>query len=230
MIVTRSAAERGTGNYGWLLARYSFSFAEYYDPNHMGFRSLRVLNEDRIAPDSQFPMHDHRDMEILTYVIEGAVQHKDSMGNTSIVKAGEFQIMSAGSGVTHSEENPSATEPLHLLQIWIRPAERGLTPSYQQASFDDRANALRLVVSPDGTDGSLRIHQDARIYSAVLESGESLTHELGSDRHGWIQVVDGSVQVGETLLSAGDSAGISEEAAITVTASDDSEFLLFDLG
>lgn len=229
MIVTRNAAERGTANHGWLLARYSFSFAEYYDPNHMGFRSLRVLNEDRIAPDSQFPMHDHRDMEILTYVIEGSVQHKDSMGNTSIVKAGEFQIMSAGSGVTHSEENPSATEPLHLLQIWIRPTERGLTPSYQQASFDDRTNALRLVVSPDGTDGSLRIHQDARIYSAVLESGASLTHELGSERHSWIHVVDGSVQVGETILSAGDSAGISEEATITVTASDDSEFLLFDL-
>jgi len=229
MITTRRADERGTADYGWLQARYSFSFAEYHDPQHMGFRSLRVLNEDRIAPNGRFPMHDHRDMEILTYVIEGAIQHRDSMGHTTLVKAGEFQIMSAGSGVTHSEENPSSSDPLHLLQVWIRPSERGLTPRYEQAEFHDRTNALRRVVSATGESDSLRINQDVEIHSAILESGASLMHDLDPDRHAWIQIVRGSIEVGETVLNAGDSVSISNEATVSVSALERSEFLLFDL-
>ncbi len=229
MITVRRANDRGTANYGWLQPQYSFSFAEYHDRNHMGFRSMRVLNEDRIAPQGRFPMHDHHDMEILTYVISGAIEHHDSMGNTSVVKASEIQIMSAGTGVTHSEENPSSTEPLHLLQIWIFPDERGLTPRYQQRSFEDRANELRRVVSGSAADGAIKIHQDAEIYSAKLEGGASVEHKLAPGRHGWLQLVSGSLTLNGTELSAGDGAQISEEASVAIVASEDSEFLLFDL-
>ncbi len=228
-MTTRRADERGTADYGWLLARYSFSFAGYHDPERMGFRSMRVLNEDRIAPNGSFPMHDHRDMEILTYVIEGAIEHQDSMGNSSTVNAGEFQIMSAGTGVTHSEANPSRAEELHLLQIWIHPSERGLTPRYAQASFDDRTNFLRRVVSNSGEEDSLRIHQDVEIYSAILEAGASVQHELKPERHLWIQVVRGSIQANGTDLAAGDSASISDEASVAIVGLAPSEFLLFEL-
>lgn len=229
MITIRKADERGTANYGWLQPRYSFSFAEYHDAEHMGFRMLRVLNEDRIAPGGKFPMHDHRDMEILTYVIDGSIEHRDSMGNTSIVRAGEFQIMSAGTGVTHSEENPSAVDPLHLLQIWIFPSKRGLTPRYEQTRFDDCGSELRRVVSATASDGALKIHQDAEIYSAKLETGASVGHTFNADRHGWLQLVSGSLTVSGTELATGDGAQISSEDSISITANEDSEFLLFDL-
>ena len=191
MITLRESTERGHANHGWLDSYFTFSFANYYDPRHMEFRSLRVLNEDRVDPGAGFPTHPHNDMEILTYVIEGSLEHRDSMGNGSVVRAGEFQRMTAGTGVTHSEFNPSKTEPLHLLQIWILPAEMGLRPGYEQKEFprNDRLNALRVVASPNGRDASLILHQDAEVLTAVLEAGKSVEHRLGKGRHGWVQVV-----------------------------------------
>jgi quercetin 2,3-dioxygenase len=229
MITVRKSDDRGRADHGWLLAQHSFSFANYFDRAHMGFRTLRVLNEDRIAPGAGFPLHPHRDMEILTYVIDGGLEHRDSMGNGEVLQAGEFQLMSAGSGITHSEFNASKSEALHLFQIWIKPSLQSLTPGYQQRGFDGRHNVLRCVVAPEGAGDSLAIHQNVAVYSAVLDSGIRLQHELASGRHAWIQIVRGQVLINQVELSAGDGASISDEAAVSITAETDAEVLLFDL-
>lgn len=228
----RKASERGHRNHGWLDTHYTFSFADYIDPKHMRFRALRVMNEDRVAPGRGFGMHGHEDMEIVTYVLSGALEHKDSMGNGSILRPGELQRMTAGTGIMHSEFNPSASEPVHLYQIWLLPARRGLTPSYEQKAFpvDQRHGRLQLVASPDGEDGTLLIHQDARLYLALVGDEQAVTHDLHPARHAWLQVLRGAVQVGRLNLSAGDGLAVSEEERLTVAGSAPaSEVLLFDL-
>ncbi len=195
----------------------------------MGFRSLRVLNEDRIDGGGGFPTHAHRDMEILTYVISGGLEHRDSMGNGSLISAGEFQMMSAGKGVRHSEINTSAKESVHLLQIWMLPDSEGSEPSYQQERFRDRENALRLVVTRDGRDGALRVHQDLEVYSVLLQAGRAVRHELKPNRHAWIQVVRGQLRVNDLRLEAGDGASISAESALDLQAEQDADMLLFDM-
>jgi redox-sensitive bicupin YhaK (pirin superfamily) len=229
MITIRRAKDRGHANHGWLDTNHTFSFADYYDPNFMGFRALRVINEDRVQPGVGFGKHAHRDMEIISYVLEGTLAHSDSMGTGSEIKPGEVQRMSAGSGVTHSEMNPSSDEPVHFLQIWIIPAQPGIPPSYEQKKFEDdeRHNTLRLVASPDGSDGSVTIHQDVRLYSTLLD-GASVTHDFRPDRYGWIQVTRGEVDVNGQTLKAGDGAAISAESSITLTGRG-AEVLLFDL-
>lgn len=230
MIELRRSEQRGHANHGWLDAFHTFSFAGYRDPEHMGFRALRVINEDRIAPNGGFPTHGHQDMEILTYVVEGSLEHKDSLGNGSQIRAGEFQRMSAGRGVMHSEFNGSAAEPVHLLQIWIKPAERGIEPGYEQRRFDDRANRLRVVASPSGREGSLTIHQDAEVFSALFEPGQRATHTLAEGRHAWVQVISGSLSVNGHALTAGDGAALSVEAAVELQTHDQgAEVLVFDL-
>ncbi|MEM7249730.1 MAG: pirin family protein [Acidobacteriota bacterium] len=229
MIQLRPSEERGHADHGWLQARHSFSFGQYHDPRHLGFRSLRVLNEDRIAPEAGFPPHPHRDMEILTHVLAGRLEHRDSMGHGSVIEAGEFQRMSAGTGVTHSELNASDSDPVHMLQIWIRPDEAGLTPSYEQGRFDDRRGRFRVVASPDGREGSLTIRQDAVVASALLDAGASLRHELAPDRHAWLQVVTGDARLDEHELSAGDGAAISDVSTLDITTRAGAELLLFDL-
>ena len=231
MITLRESTERGHANHGWLDSYFTFSFANYYDPRHMEFRSLRVLNEDRVDPGAGFPTHPHNDMEILTYVIEGSLEHRDTMGNGSLVRAGEFQRMTAGTGVRHSEFNPSKTEPLHLLQIWILPAEMGLTPGYEQKEFprNDRLNALRVVASPSGRDASLILHQDAEVLTAVLEAGKSVEHRLDKGRHGWVQVISGSVEINGQPSQGGDGISLSREERIVVKANEEADVLLFDL-
>lgn len=231
MIRVRPRDERGYFDHGWLKTYHTFSFGEYQDSEHMSFRSLRVMNEDWIAPGQGFGTHPHRDMEIVTYVLTGALEHKDSMGNGSVLRPGEFQRMSAGTGITHSEFNPSATEPVHLYQIWLFPRERGLSPSYEQRAFADteRENRLRLVASADGADGALTIQQDARIYLATLSSDRALSHALPADRHGWLQVLRGSVTLNGQSLEAGDGAAISEETELTIVAQQPAEIMLFDL-
>lgn len=230
MITIRRAAERGHADHGWLDTNHTFSFADYYDPHFMGFRSLRVINEDRVKPGVGFGTHAHRDMEIISYVLEGTLAHRDSMGTGSLIKPGEVQRMSAGSGVTHSEMNPSNDEGVHFLQIWILPAERGIAPSYEQKKFEDeeRRGKLRLVASPDGGDGSVTIHQDVRLYSTLLDDGASVTHELAPDRFGWVQVTRGEIELNGETLRAGDGAAIRDERAITLTGRG-AEVLLFDL-
>ncbi|MBL4848088.1 MAG: pirin family protein [Planctomycetes bacterium] len=229
MIRLRRGSERGQADFGWLKAKYSFSFAGYHDPDQMGFRVLRVMNEDRIAGGGGFPTHPHRDMEILTYVISGGLEHRDSLGTGSVIQAGEFQRMSAGSGVTHSEANHSASEALHLFQIWILPEGRNLEPGYEQRSFDDRQDTLRLVAARDGRDGALTIHQDVEIYSSLLSAGKSLEHSLAPGRHAWVQVVAGRVRLNDQSLEAGDGAALSEETLLTLSADQDAEVLVFDL-
>jgi redox-sensitive bicupin YhaK (pirin superfamily) len=229
MITIRRAKDRGHANHGWLDTNHTFSFADYYDPNFMGFRALRVINEDRVQPGVGFGKHAHRDMEIISYVLEGTLAHSDSMGTGSEIKPGEVQRMSAGSGVTHSEMNPSSDEPVHFLQIWIIPAQPGIVPSYEQKKFEDdeRRNTLRLVASPDGNEGSVTIHQDVRLYSTLLD-GASVTHEFQPNRYGWIQVTRGEVDVNGQTLKAGDGAAISAEPSVTLTGRG-AEVLLFDL-
>lgn len=231
MIRVRKANERGHFNHGWLDTYHSFSFSEYYDPNHMGFRSLRVINEDRVAPEAGFGMHGHRDMEILTCVLSGALEHKDSLGNGEVLRPGEFQRMTAGTGIRHSEFNPSGTEPVHLYQIWILPERPGLTPSYDQKPFDaaGRANQWQLVASPDAADGSLEIRQDARVLRSEVDPGTKLRYDAAPSRHFWLQVMAGRVRLGETELSAGDAAAISGEALPEIVAQERSDLLLFDL-
>ena len=229
MITLRRSSARGQADYGWLKARYSFSFASYHDPAQMGFRALRVMNEDRIEGGAGFPTHPHRDMEILTHVISGGLEHRDSLGTGSVIHAGEFQRMTAGSGVTHSEANHSPSESLHLLQIWILPAERNLAPGYEQRSFEDRENTLRLVAAPDGREGALTIHQDVEIYSSLLSAGQRLEHALAPGRYAWVQVVTGRVRVNDQALEAGDGAALSEESLLTLFASEEAEVLVFDL-
>ena len=231
MITLRKSEDRGQVDAGWLKGRHSFSFGNYYDPDHMGFRSLRVINEDRVEPASGFDTHPHRDMEIITYVYRGEVLHKDSMGNEGVIRAGEVQRMSAGTGVLHSEHNPSATEPLQLLQIWIQPGLNGIPPEYEQMNLDqeDRDNRWKLVVSPDGRDGSLKIHQDAFLYAALLEPGKALSHTLKPERHGWVQVVRGDIEVNGLSMEAGDGASLAREREIHLSAQSPTELLLFDL-
>jgi hypothetical protein len=231
MITIRPGNQRGGGDFGWLNTRHSFSFDTYYDPKFMGFRSLRVINEDRVAPGQGFPMHPHRDMEIITYLLEGELEHKDSMGNGSIIRPGDGQRMSAGTGVRHSEANPSPTEAAHLLQIWILPDRNGHQPGYEQKAFprEEKRGKLRLVASPDGKDGSVTIHQDARLYVSLLAPGQQVTHELGKDRHAWLQVAKGAVELNGKALNQGDGAAVSEEEELTIKGTKEAEILFFDL-
>jgi len=231
MLQVRKASERGHFDHGWLNTYHTFSFADYMDPRHMGFRSLRVMNEDRVAAGQGFGMHGHRDMEIVTYVLGGALEHQDSMGNGEVLSPGEFQRMSAGTGIMHGEFNPSQSEPVHFYQIWLLPERRGLVPSYEQKRFseDERRNRLRLVASPDGAEGSLSVHQDARIYLASLVDGKSVEHVLDAGRHAWLQVLRGEVSVNAMSLGTSDGVAVSDERQLSVTAHSDSEVMLFDL-
>ena len=230
-LTLRRSHERGHADHGWLDTYHSFSFADYHDPAHMGFRSLRVINQDVIAPGAGFPTHPHADMEIFSYILWGALQHKDSMGNGRVLKPGQIQLMSAGRGVTHSEFNPSPTEGASLLQIWIRPRQRGLTPSYTEWHPDPaRENEPKvLVISPDGRDGSATIHQDAKIYRVRLPKGETATHDIRPGRGVWFQLIKGAATAHGNTLNPGDALASEESGALTVTATEDAEALLFDL-
>jgi redox-sensitive bicupin YhaK (pirin superfamily) len=227
----RKSAERGHFDHGWLDTYHTFSFADYYEPAHMGFRSLRVINDDRVAPGQGFGMHNHRDMEIVTYVLDGALEHRDSMGNGSTIQAGELQRMTAGTGIRHSEFNPSDKGWVHLYQIWLLPERKGLEPSYEQLAVEEEQKQgwFRLVASPGGADGSLTIHQDARLYLAQLSPGEGVTQPIERGRAAWLQVLRGSVNALGHDLSAGDGAAVTDEGAVSVRAAVPSEVLLFDL-
>jgi quercetin 2,3-dioxygenase len=231
MIRIRPADERGVADHGWLDSRHSFSFADYHDPEHMGFRQLRVINEDKVAPGQGFGRHSHRDMEIISYVIDGALGHKDSMGNGSVIKPGDVQRMSAGTGVAHSEMNPDPEKPVHFLQIWLLPEKRGIAPGYEQKTFPDdvKKNKLKLVASRDGSNGSVTIHTDAKLYAALLEPDVKVTHPIAWGRHAWVQVVRGAIEVNGQRLGVGDGAAVSEEPSIEIVARSDAELLLFDL-
>lgn len=231
MITIRRAGERGHASFGWLDSWHTFSFGSYYDPQHMGFSDLRVINDDRVLAGEGFPSHSHRDMEILSYVLEGALAHKDSTGSGGVLRYGDVQRMSAGAGVTHSEMNASDHEPVHFLQIWLVPARAGLPASYEDRHFapDEKRGRLRLIASPQGADGSLVLHQDARVYATILEKGQEVTHALGPGRRGWVQVASGRVLVGGKELVAGDGAALSDEATVTIAGGATSEALLFDL-
>lgn len=227
----RPSLERGHANHGWLDSFHTFSFADYYDPAHMGFRSLRVINQDVIAPGAGFPTHPHADMEIFSYILRGALQHRDSMGNGRVLEPGQIQLMSAGRGVTHSEFNPSRTDDASLLQIWIRPRQRGLTPSYTEwhPDPDREADTKVLVISPDGREGSATIHQDANIYRVRLTAGNSITHEVAAGRGVWFQLIKGDVSVNGTRLEPGDAMSTEDSGMLTISATEDAEALLFDL-
>ncbi len=229
MITIRKSAERGHANHGWLDTHHSFSFADYHDPNWMGFRTLRVINDDVVHPRAGFGMHPHRDMEIITYILSGALEHKDSMGNGRVIRAGEFQYMAAGTGVTHSEYNPSGDEPVHLLQVWIVPDRKSLAPSYAEKSFKDAPAGLHLVASKSGRDGSMRINQDAELLLAKMEPGTDATYHLTPHRHAWLHVAEGEVTLNGLRLGAGDAAAVSEEKDLQLTAAKKSQLLLFDL-
>ena len=231
MITVRPAAARGAANFGWLDSRHTFSFGHYYDPAHMGFGPLRVINEDRVIPAAGFGTHGHQNMEIISYVLEGALEHKDSLGTGSVIRPGEVQKMSAGSGITHSEFNASKTDPVHFLQVWIQPDRSNIAPSYDQKAFprEERRGRLRLVVSPDGAEGSIRIVQDARMYATLLSAGESVAHDLAPRRRAWVQVARGAIALNGTRLSAGDGAAVEGEARLQLVGVDDAEALLFDL-
>ena len=227
----RKAEERGHANHGWLDSYHSFSFADYYDPAHMGFGPLRVINEDRVAPGKGFGTHGHRDMEIISYVLDGQLEHRDDMGTGSIIVPGDVQRMSAGRGVMHSEFNPSRDRPVHFLQIWIEPAVRGIAPSYEQKRFDAGAKRgrLRLVASPDGSDGSVAIHRDARVYAGLFDGAESADHPLAAARKAYVHVARGQATVNGRVLGPGDALRIEGEPAVTIAQGRDAEILLFDL-
>jgi hypothetical protein len=231
MITVRKAGERGHFDFGWLDTYHTFSFGDYYDPEAMGFRSLRVINEDFVAGGRGFPTHPHRDMEIITYILSGALAHRDSMGNGSVIRPGDVQRMSAGTGVRHSEANSSDAEPVHLLQIWIVPSEYGIAPGYEQKAFtdDEKRGRLRLIASPDGREGSVTIHQDVSLYAAVLDADQQVSHELPAGRHAWLQVARGAVELNGRELNQGDGAAVSGEPALTIRGREDAEVLLFDL-
>ncbi|HLX85656.1 MAG TPA: pirin family protein [Terriglobales bacterium] len=231
MITIRRSNERGGGDYGWLKTRHSFSFSDYNDPKWMGFRSLRVINEDWVAPKSGFPTHPHRDMEIITYVLSGKLEHKDSLGTGSVILPGDGQRMTAGRGIRHSEANPSATDTVHLLQIWILPDKQGHEPGYEQRSFPEaeKRGKFRLIASNNGAEGSVKINQDAQLRVALLAPGEEVTHPLAPKRSAWVQVAKGEVELNGEKLRQGDGAAISDEKLLTVTATEDAEVLLFDL-
>jgi redox-sensitive bicupin YhaK (pirin superfamily) len=231
MIRPRPAAERGHVDHGWLDARHTFSFASYRDPAHMGFRALRVINEDRVQPGRGFGTHPHADMEIITYVISGALQHRDDLGNGSVIRPGDLQRMSAGTGVTHSEFNASPTEIVHLLQIWILPERAGLAPSYEERHFpeEERRGRLRLVASRGGRDGSLRLHRDVDLHASLLAAGAEVMLPLRPDRHAWLQMIRGTVDLNGTRLEAGDGAAVSDERELAIRAAAAAELLVFDL-
>lgn len=231
MLTLRPANERGHANHGWLDSYHTFSFANYYDPKYMGFRNLLVINEDRVNPGMGFGMHGHRDMEIITVVLEGALEHRDSLGNGAVITPGEVQRMSAGTGIRHSEFNHSKTDPVHLLQIWITPNQEGLEPSYEQIAFslEERLGKLRLIAAPDGRDGAVTIHQDVELYTAVLQPEQTVSYTLKPERHAWLQVARGSVMFNDRTLKAGDGVAVSQESTLTIRATDNAEILLFDL-
>ena len=230
-IRVRRASERGHGDHGWLDTWHTFSFSDYYDPRFMGFRVLRVINEDTVAPGRGFPTHGHRDMEIISYVLEGALEHRDSLGTGSVIRPGDVQRMSAGTGVRHSEFNASPSEPVHFLQIWLEPVAAGIEPGYEQTTFTDadKRGRLRLVASPDGAEGSVTIHQDARVYATRLEPGEEVEHKLAPGRHAWVQVARGALSVGGQRLAHGDGAAITGETLVKLTGEQSAEALVFDL-
>jgi hypothetical protein len=232
MILVRKAEERGHADWGWLNTYHMFSFADYYDPRFMGFRHLRVINEDRVTPGAGFPTHPHRDMEIISYVLEGGLEHKDSMGNGSVIRPNEIQRMSAGSGITHSEYNHSKSEGVHFLQIWLMPEKKGIKPSYEQKTIldEEKRGKLRLIASPDGRDGSVTINQNVSLYVTILDEGQTVTQPIASNRHAWVQVARGTVLLNDQLLKAGDGAAISEEESLTLTGQEQAaEVLVFDL-
>lgn len=231
MITIRRGDDRGHFDHGWLDTHHTFSFGGYHDPEQMGFRTLRVINEDRVQPGQGFGTHGHRDMEIISYVLEGALEHRDSLGNGSVLRAGDFQRMSAGTGVEHSEFNPSDTEPVHFYQIWLRPSVKGLTPSYEEWHRPEPTEAmgLRLVASSDGRDGSLTIHQDALVYLAGLGEGEPLEHTIEVGRSAWIQVLRGSIRIEDETLNAGDGSAVTEALNVAIRGESNAEIMLFDL-
>lgn len=231
MISLRLSKDRGHADHGWLDTRHTFSFADYYDPAHMGFRGLRVLNEDRVQPGQGFGTHPHRDMEILSYVLEGALQHRDSMGNGSVIRPGEVQRMSAGRGVTHSEANASKEQPVHFLQIWLLPSERGLPPGYEQKAFDrvEQTGRLRLIASPDGQEGSVKIHADVRLHVGLFGDGATGELALAPGRHAWVHVARGKARINGHALEAGDGAALSDEPRVRIEGVAASEVLVFDL-
>jgi redox-sensitive bicupin YhaK (pirin superfamily) len=231
MMKLRRSDERGHAQHGWLDSRHTFSFADYYDPAHMGFRALRVINEDRVEPRQGFGTHRHRDMEIVSYVLAGALEHKDSMGNGSVIRPGDVQRMSAGTGVAHSEFNGSEREPVHFLQIWLEPAARGIAPGYEQKDFsnEEKAGRLRLVASPDGQDGSVTIHTDAKVYAGLFSNGQKAQYEIPHGRHAWVHVARGKVKVNGQELCGGDAAALSDEKSVELEGVDAGEVLVFDL-
>ena len=231
MITKRPSSDRGLGRHGWLTTRHTFSFANYYDPAQMGFRSLRVINEDIVAPGQGFGAHRHENMEIISIVMEGALAHSDSTGGDGVLRRGEVQRMSAGTGVVHSEFNGSKEEPVHFFQVWILPERDGIAPGYEQKAIpeEERRGRLRLLVAPGGEDGALDIHQDARLYAAILSAGESVSHALAEGRGAWLQVARGAVELNGTRLEAGDGAAIEDEETLEITAGEDAEIFLFDL-
>jgi hypothetical protein len=231
MITVRKAQERGHANHGWLDSHHTFSFANYYDPKHMGFRALRVINEDRVSPGMGFGTHGHRDMEIITYVLEGAIEHKDSIGTGSVILPGEVQRMSAGTGIRHSEFNHSKNEPVHFLQIWLLPEKEGLPPSYEQQNFSPAKTPgkLHLVAARDGRENAVTVHQDVDLYAAVLKEGDRISHTLKPQRHAWVQVARGAITLNGLPLDTSDGAAISNETDVVIEATTDAEILLFDL-
>jgi quercetin 2,3-dioxygenase len=230
MIQIRKSNERGHAKHGWLDSHHTFSFADYYDPQHTHFRDLRVINEDRVAPKMGFGMHPHRDMEIISYVVDGELRHRDSMGNTAVMRAGDVQRISAGKGITHSEVNDSSAKPVHFLQIWIMPDVDGAKPDYAEKSFAQAApGKLHLVASKAGRDGSIAINQDADLYVAKLQAGEGFLHSFAAGRHGWLQVIEGDVSVNGERLALGDAAAISDAESVKISAGKSAHFLLFDL-
>ena len=231
MLTLRKSEQRGHANHGWLDSHHTFSFADYHDPKEMGFGALRVINEDRVEPGQGFGTHGHRDMEIITYILDGALEHKDSMGNGSVIRRGDAQRMSAGSGVRHSEFNHSPDEAVHFLQIWIEPGVTGIEPSYEEKRFADadKKGRLRLIASPDGRDGSVTIHQDAYLYATLLDKSDAVTHKLAPGRKAYVHVALGTLQVNGTPLQAGDGVKVSDESRITFAGADNAEVLLFDL-
>jgi redox-sensitive bicupin YhaK (pirin superfamily) len=231
MITIRKSEDRGHFDLGWLDTYHTFSFDQYYDPAHLHWRSLRVINEDRVQPAAGFPTHSHRDMEIITYILSGALEHRDSMGNGSVIRPGDAQRMSAGTGVAHSEFNPSETEPVHLLQIWILPIEHGLPPSYEEKHFkeEERRGRLRVIASNDGRDGSVTIHQDAQLFAAILDAGQTVVHAIDDKRYAWLQIARGTVRLNDVELKQGDGAAVRDESSLSIAAHDQAEVLLFDL-
>jgi len=231
MLTVRKSQDRGHLNFGWLDTYHTFSFGEYHDPAHMGFRSLRVINDDRVAPAMGFDTHPHKDMEIITYVLDGELAHKDSLGSAGSIKPGEVQVMTAGRGIRHSEFNASKTRQVHLLQIWIKPGAPGLAPAYAQKEFprEQRLNRLQAVASPDQRDGSLKINQDAVVYAAVLDKGGSATLDLKPGRHAWVQLARGQAEVNGVKLGAGDGLAVSDEEVVSINSTDGGEVLVFDL-